>query len=69
MWGEPGTTSAAPSVFVMLSSAVARTLSMSVAELLPAEGSVVPEGAATVAVLLSVPVPDGVVGFSVAVTV
>jgi hypothetical protein len=67
--GEPGTASAAPSVLVMLNSAVARTLSISVAELLAVDGSVVPDGAATVAVLVKVPVPEGVVGFKVPVTV
>jgi hypothetical protein len=45
-----------PSVLVIERSALAVTVSVSVAELLPGVGSVVPPGATTVAVLLNVPV-------------
>ena len=59
-------TVATPSDFVMVKSAVGLMVSVSVAELLPGVGSVTPPGAATVAVLTSVPVA---VAESVAVTV
>ena len=45
-----------PSVLVIDRSALAASVSLSVAELLPGVGSVTPAGAVTVAVLLSVPV-------------
>src|SRR5947208_252844 len=45
-----------PSVLVIERSALAASVSLSVAELLPGVGSVTPAGAVTVAVLLSVPV-------------
>ena len=45
-----------PSVLVIARSALAPSVSVSVAELLPGVGSVTPAGAVTVAVLLSVPV-------------
>jgi hypothetical protein len=48
-----------PSLLVMLRSAVAPSVSVSVALLLPGVGSVTPAGAATVAVLESVPVAAG----------
>ena len=47
-----------PSVLVIERSALAASVSLSVAELLPGVGSVTPPGAATVAVLLSVPVAE-----------
>ena len=47
-----------PSVLVIARSALAAIVSLSVAELLPGVGSVTPAGAATVAVLLSVPLAD-----------
>ena len=52
----PGVAVVTPSVFVIARSADAAKVSLSVAELLPGVGSVTPPGAATVAVLLSVPV-------------
>jgi hypothetical protein len=45
-----------PSVFVIARSALPLSVSLSVAELFPGVGSATPPGAATVAVLLSVPV-------------
>jgi hypothetical protein len=45
-----------PSVTVIARSALAESVSVSVAELLPGVGSVTPPGAVTVAVLLSVPI-------------
>src|SRR5690349_3716243 len=47
-----------PSVLVMARSALAPRASVSVAELLPGVGSVTPAGAATVAVLLKLPVAE-----------
>ena len=55
----PGTSVADPSVFVTDRFAVGVKVSVSVAELLAGVGSVTPAGAATVAVLTSVPVADG----------
>src|SRR6185295_1613760 len=55
----PGVAVVTPSVLVTARSAVAPSVSVSVAELLPGVGSVTPAGAATVAVLESVPVADG----------
>ena len=55
----PGTTVVLLSVLVMLRSACGVNVSVSVAVLLAGVGSVVPCGAATVAVLTSVPVADG----------
>src|SRR6185312_2278192 len=52
----PGVAVVTPSVTVMARSALATSVSLSVAELLPGVGSVTPAGAVTVAVLLSVPV-------------
>src|SRR5436305_304 len=52
----PALTLVAPSVLVMLRSAVEPTAVVSVAELLPGVGSVVPDGAIADAVLLNVPV-------------
>ena len=52
----PGVAVVTPSVFVIARSAEGASVSLSVAELLPGVGSVTPAGAATVAVLLSVPV-------------
>src|SRR5439155_1312528 len=54
----PGVAVVTPSVLVIERSALAPSASLSVAELLPGVGSVTPAGAATVAVLLSVPVAD-----------
>ena len=54
----PGVAVVTPSVLVIDRSAVALSVSLSVAELLPGFGSVTPPGAVTVAVLLSVPVAD-----------
>ena len=54
--GLPGTAVADPSVFVIERSAVGVVASVSLAELLPGVGSVVPAGTATVAVLTSMPV-------------
>ena len=51
----PGVAVVTPSVLVIARSADAASASVSVAELLPGVGSVTPAGAATVAVLLSVP--------------
>src|SRR5437870_2888073 len=48
-----------PSVLVIERSALAESVSESVAELLPGTESVTPPGAVTVAVLLSVPVAEG----------
>ena len=45
-----------PSVLVIARSALAASVSLSVAELLPGVGSATPAGAVTVAVLLNVPV-------------
>ena len=45
-----------PSVLVIDRSALAASVSLSVAELLPGVGSVTPPGAVTVAVLLKLPV-------------
>ena len=55
--------------FVTTRSTRGVTLSVSVAELLAVEGSVVPEPAVAVAVLTSVPVPAAVDGLRVPVTV
>ena len=55
----PGTDELEPSVLVMASSGVTETEFVSVAELLAADGSVTPVGAATVAVLASEPVAEG----------
>jgi hypothetical protein len=52
----PGTAVATPSVFVIARSAWAASVSVSVAELFPANGSVTPAGGATVAVFTTVPV-------------
>src|SRR5579859_2583160 len=52
----PAVTEVTPSVFVIDRSALAPSVSESVAELLPGFGSVTLAGAVTVAVLLSVPV-------------
>ena len=52
----PGVAEVTPSVLVIDRSADAAKVSVSVAELLPGVGSVTPAGAATVAVLLRVPV-------------
>ena len=52
----PGVAVATPSVTVIDRSALALSVSVSVAVLFPGVGSVTPPGAATVAVLLSVPV-------------
>ena len=52
----PAFTEVAPSVFVICRLAIGLTVSRSEAELLPEAGSVVPEGAATVAVLVTDPV-------------
>jgi hypothetical protein len=52
----PSTTVATPSVLVIARSALAASVSVSVAALLPGDVSVTPAGAATVAVLASVPV-------------
>jgi hypothetical protein len=57
--GVPGTDVAAPSVFVTDRSAVGTSVSVSVAESLPATGSVTPTGAVTVAVLTRLPVASG----------
>jgi hypothetical protein len=54
--GVPGTAASAPSVLVMDRSAVMMSVSVSVAELLSAIGSVVPAGTAMVAVLINEPV-------------
>jgi hypothetical protein len=54
----PGISVSALSVLVMARSAVTMRVSVSVAELLPAVGSVVPAGAVMVAVLASEPVVD-----------
>ena len=62
----PGITVVTPSVFVIERSAVGLRVSVSVAELLPGVGSVMPPGAVTVAVLTRVPVA---VAETVAVTV
>ena len=62
----PGTASVAPSLFVIDRSALGVRVSVSVALLLPGVGSVVPDGTATVAVLLSEPVADAL---TVALTV
>src|SRR5262245_37603682 len=51
----PAVTVVTPSTLVMERSALPPSVSLSVAELLPGVGSVTPAGAATVAVLLSVP--------------
>jgi hypothetical protein len=55
----PGTSVATPSVFTMDTSAVGVNVSVSVAELLAAVGSVTPAGGAMLALLTSVPVADG----------
>lgn len=55
----PGAEEPEPSVLVMARSDVTRTVSVSVAELLPGVGSVTPTGAAMVAVLASEPVAVG----------
>jgi hypothetical protein len=55
----PGVAVVTPSVFVMTRSAVADSVSVSVAELFPGVGSVTPPGAVTVAVFESVPVAVG----------
>src|SRR5512139_3384600 len=55
----PGIAVAWPSVFVIERSAPGTTVSVSVAELLARFGSVTPPGAAIVAVLLRLPVADG----------
>src|SRR6185295_15429227 len=52
----PGVAVVTPSVLVIARSALAASVSLSVAELLPGVGSVTPAGAVTVDVLLSVPV-------------
>src|SRR4051794_35029779 len=52
----PGVAVVTPSVLVIARSALAASVSLSVAELLPGVGSVTPAGAATVDVLLNVPV-------------
>jgi hypothetical protein len=62
----PGIALAVPSVFVMRRSACGASASVSVAELLPVFGSVVPAGAVTVAVSTKEPVADEL---TVAVTV
>jgi hypothetical protein len=54
----PAATEVTPSVLVMDRSAVAPSPSTSVAELLAGFGSVTPAGAATVAVLVRLPVAD-----------
>ena len=55
---EPGTSVADPSVFVTARSAWAPSVSVSVAELLPGVGSVVPPGTAALAVFTSEPVAE-----------
>ena len=55
----PGTTVVSPSVFVMDTSAVGVSVSMSLAELFADDGSVTPAGADTVAVLVNDPVAVG----------
>jgi len=55
----PGTTEVAWLVLVICRSAVEFTGSLSVAALLPSMGSIVPAGVVTVAVVLNVPVADG----------
>src|SRR5260370_1190951 len=62
----PGTAVVTPSVLVMLKSACGVRASVSVTELLPGVGSVVPAGAVTLAVLLRLPVAEAEI---VAVTV
>ena len=52
----PGVAVVTPSVLVIARSALAPSVSLSVAELLPGVGSVTPAGAVTVEVLLNVPV-------------
>src|SRR5580765_1735211 len=54
----PGVAVVTPSVLVIARSACGASVSLSVAELLPGGGSVVPAGAVTVAVLLSEPLAD-----------
>jgi hypothetical protein len=65
----PGTALVIPSVLVTDKSPRGVTSSVSVAELFAGFVSVVPLDAATVAVLISVPMPAGVVATTVAVTV
>jgi hypothetical protein len=57
----PGTSLTEPSVFVTARSDCGVAVSVSVAELLPAFGSVTPAGAATVAVSTRLPVAEGLV--------
>src|SRR6266436_4617242 len=59
--GVPGTALDWPSVFVIERSACGVRVSVSVAELLLGFGSVVPPGAATVAVLLRLPVAEALI--------
>jgi hypothetical protein len=54
----PGVAVVTPSVLVIERSADAARVSLSVAELLAGFGSVTPPGAATVAVLLKIPLAD-----------